>query len=85
MTGGQFDTFKRWFLEDWARPRDTFDPVTVIKVDSGERIWMSRMCHDLVEYGLRQLVEMGVRMFTDPAYLRSSSSDPTTINQASFS
>ncbi|EER03063.1 hypothetical protein Pmar_PMAR001808 [Perkinsus marinus ATCC 50983] len=60
MTGGQFDTFKRWFLEDWARPRDTFDPVTVIKVDSGERIWMSRMCHDLVEYGLRQLVEMGI-------------------------
>ncbi|KAF4672399.1 hypothetical protein FOL46_009027 [Perkinsus olseni] len=60
MTGQQFDSFKRWFIEDWARPRDTFDPVTVIQVESGERIWMSRMCHDLVEHGLKQMVEMGV-------------------------
>ncbi|EER12939.1 hypothetical protein Pmar_PMAR000675 [Perkinsus marinus ATCC 50983] len=70
MTGGQFDTFKRWFLEDWARPRDTFDPVTVIKVDSGERIWMSRMCHDLVEYGLRQLVEMGIPLRSTKSVFR---------------
>lgn len=60
MTGEQFDELKRWFVEDWARSRDTFDPITIINADTGGRIWMSRMCHDLVEYGFKRLAEMKV-------------------------
>ncbi|KAF4691763.1 hypothetical protein FOZ60_014913 [Perkinsus olseni] len=62
MTGQQFDELKRWFVEDWARHKDTFDPITIIDAEAGTRVWMSRMCHDLVEYGLKRMAEMGVSL-----------------------
>ncbi|KAF4743712.1 hypothetical protein FOZ62_014157, partial [Perkinsus olseni] len=62
MSGQQFDKLKRWFVEDWARHKDTFDPITIIDAEAGTRVWMSRMCHDLVEYGLKRMAEMGVSL-----------------------
>ncbi|KAF4677928.1 hypothetical protein FOL47_008032 [Perkinsus chesapeaki] len=70
MTGRQFDELKRWFIEDWARPKDTFDPLTIIDVQLGQRVWMSRMCHDLVEYGLKKISEMGVHLRPERPLLR---------------